>query len=270
MTSKFIKLTIFTFLLQFLISDSKASNFINQEFNSTSGFSFSHNLKTLNNYSLLNTEELQKKRRSSKGRGRRGRNCYSQGTTTLTLGCGFPNLTKVMWSSSFSYEDGYKVTGYGPFHFKAEYGLSDNISMGVSIGYVCTNWSWENNYTDYEEIATVDDYGYIVYDYKEVAYSYTEGLKYSALNINARLNVHFLTSQHLDPYMGLGIGYNKATFNYYSNDPDYVYSETISSPIPLGFEVTLGLRYYFTPNIGIYAEAGLSKSILQSGLAIKF
>ena len=27
-----------------------------------------------------------------------------------------------MWSSAFSYEDGYNVSGYGPFHFKAEYG----------------------------------------------------------------------------------------------------------------------------------------------------
>lgn len=39
--------------------------------------------------------------------------------------------------------------------------------------------------------------------------------------------------------------------------------------IPLGFEATVGARYMFTPNIGLFSEVGLAKGIIQAGLNIK-
>ena len=34
----------------------------------------------------------------------------------------------------------------------------------------------------------------------------------------------------------------------------------------MGFETTIGARYYFTDNIGLYAETGLAKAVIQAGL----
>jgi hypothetical protein len=40
--------------------------------------------------------------------------------------------------------------------------------------------------------------------------------------------------------------------------------------MPLGFESTLGARYMFTPNIGLYSEVGIAKAAFQFGLNAKF
>jgi len=86
----------------------------------------------------------------------------------------------------------------------------------------------------------------------------------------ARMNIHFGSSDKLDVYWGFGIGYRTNNFKYYTTDPD---DETVlawKALLPIGFETTMGVRYYLTDNIGIYAEAGLGKSVAQAGLAIKF
>ena len=267
MQTKIFKLVVLGLLLSFLVPHANAANNNRNELG-LSDISFSTKFKTLDTYSLLNSQEELKKRRRSKSK--RGRNCYATGTTTLTIGYGFPNLTKMVWGSVYSAYDNVKVSGYGPLHFKAEYGLSDVVSLGVSIGYVHTKWDWTTESGVWADVSTLDANGNTIIQPQYIIQEYNEGIIYSALNINARVNFHFLTTKQLDPYFGVGIGYNKPTITYYSDDPNYLYSETYSSPIPLGFETTLGLRYYFTPNIGIYTEAGLSKSILQGGLSIKF
>jgi len=40
--------------------------------------------------------------------------------------------------------------------------------------------------------------------------------------------------------------------------------------MPFGFEFTLGARYFFSNNIGVYAEVGAAKSVMQGGLVAKF
>lgn len=266
MKTKITQLLIIAILLQFMLPDSSfAGDF------SMKKLSISQHQNSLDHYSLLDTKDVLKKRKKHRGGGgRRGRNCYDAGTTTMTLGYGFPNLTKLVWGSVYSAYEDVEVTGYGPLHFKAEYGLSEVVSLGVSVGYVHTEWNWTYDASGFEYVTSKDEFGNEITNYQYVPHQYKEGVVYSALNINARVNFHFLTTQQLDPYFGVGLGYNKPTITFFSDDPDYTYTETISSPIPVGFESTLGLRYYFTPNIGLYAEAGLSKSIMQAGLSIKF
>ena len=265
------KISTFTILILLLTGVLPNANALNENLDILSLSSsnlFSKKLKTINTYSLLNSQEDLSKRRRSKSK--RGRNCYAAGTTTITLGYGFPNITKMVWGSVYSAYDEVNVTGYGPLHLKAEYGLSDVVSLGVSVGYVHTQWDWTVEEGLWQNVSTLDPYGNTIIQSQYITQTYKEGIIYSALNVNVRANFHFLTTKKLDPYFGVGLGYNKATITTYSDDPNYAYNESISSPIPLGFETTLGLRYYFTPNIGIYTEAGLSKSILQGGLSIKF
>ena len=41
-------------------------------------------------------------------------------------------------------------------------------------------------------------------------------------------------------------------------------------PVPVTFELTMGLRYYFTENIGVYVETGITRSLLQGGITARF
>ena len=38
----------------------------------------------------------------------------------------------------------------------------------------------------------------------------------------------------------------------------------------IGFETTIGMRYFLTENIGVYAEFGPAKSLIQGGLSVRF
>lgn len=178
-------------------------------------------------------------------------NAFSEGKMIISAGYGAPNLTKSLFKI---YEGflGFKLTGLGPIHAKFEYAVTDKIGLGVSLNYVQTQVEWTDSYLD-NNLNSVD---------------YALGFKGSSLSANARMNLHFGKSKKLDPYWGFGFGYRSNSYAFYS---DYVGATplVISGGIPLGFETTFGMRYYFTDNIGLYFEAGISKSILQGGLAIK-
>ncbi len=206
----------------------------------------------------LNTmKKRRKKRKKGKSRSKGGGTAFDQGVSVISLGYGFPNLNKSVFKVYKSYL-GYKVEGSGPFHAKFEYGITESLGIGLSINTVNAKASWKDTYEEFDTVT-----------FQYVEKEYTEGFKYFSLAANIRLNYHFVTNENLDVYAGLGLGYNNAKYEYFS---DYELSPvlSLSSIFPLGFEITAGLRYYFTPNIGIYVESGLAKSAFQGGLAIKF
>ena len=53
------------------------------------------------------------------------------------------------------------------------------------------------------------------------------------------------------------------------DDWEVIEDESIKSVIPLAFETTFGARYLVTKNLGVYAEFGLAKAMLQFGLTAK-
>lgn len=177
---------------------------------------------------------------------------FEQGKIVVSAGYGFPNFTKLYFKAFQNY-GGYTTTGVGPVHFKFEYAIADKIGLGLSI-----------NYSSYK----------VEWDYTDSAYSYTkykEGFKGSSISAILRMNVHFATSEKLDPYFGIGVGYRTNSFSYYNTDPFYRGTARVTGAIiPVGFETTLGLRYFFTENIGAYMEMGVAKSLIQGGVSIKF
>ena len=180
-------------------------------------------------------------------------NAFQEGKIVITAGYGFPNWGKSLLNAFNTYDD-YKVSGFGPLHFRGEYGLSDKIGLGLSINYVSFAASWIDN-------TTIGVNGNIIpYSYKVTV---------TSLSALARMNIHFATSEKLDPFWGIGVGYRTGGYHFTSNDPD-VSAQKIGNIIPVGFETTIGLRYYFTDNIGAYVEMGLAKSLIQAGLAVAF
>jgi hypothetical protein len=180
-----------------------------------------------------------------------GDDAFEQGKIIISAGYGFPNLGKSIFKVYQSY-GGYSTSGFGPAHIKAEYALSDKIGLGLSVNYVSYKVEFNGTYID-NNFNTV---------------TYKEGFKGSSLSALLRMNIHFATTEKLDPYWGFGAGYRSNSYTFYS---DYAGagSLTLSGGIPFGFETTIGMRYFFTPNIGIYTEMGIAKSLVQLGLTIK-
>ena len=167
---------------------------------------------------------------------------FEEGTIAISAGYGF-GLAGSLWRT-YEANSGYSFSTLGPMHGKFEYGVSDKIGLGASV-----------NYRSYDVLWDID--------------GYREGFQGSALSILARMNIHFGSSSKLDGYWGFGLGYRSANFKFISNDPNAT-PLTIAGLIPFGFETSIGVRYYFTDNIGIYAEAGFGQALAQGGLVVKF
>lgn len=144
--------------------------------------------------------------------------------------------------------------GLGPLYLKYEYGVSDRIGLGINLAYATNEWGYR-----YE---TTDGQGNTVF--------YRESTKRDTYSVLARLNFHFGNSERFDPYFGFGLGYRDANWRMTSSDPSGGSGVELKGLMPLGFEFTLGARYFFANNIGAYAEVGGAKSVIQGGLVTRF
>lgn len=158
----------------------------------------------------------------------------------------------------FEEESGYEFSGLGPIYLKYERALSDKIGFGATLAYAGYKFNWTDTY---------DDYNTSTGNYETKTYNYQQ--KFSTYSILARLNIHFGDGDKFDPYWGVGLGYRAGNWSYSDNDPDSDSDIEVKTVFPFGFESTLGARYYFTDNIGAYAEVGLAKSVFQAGLNFK-
>lgn len=195
---------------------------------------------------------------------------FKEGGINVTMGYGFPNMYKSIYKAIFT-NNGvansdytYDVKGIGPAFLKVEYGLSKLIGLGAVIGY---------SDVSVIETETYQSYNYVTSTYNTYHDKYI--YKYTSLSVGARLNFHFATGTKLDPYAGIGAGYSRkehkmsfSTDNPNQGTPTPI---TFNGYFPVYFGITAGLRYYFTPNIGLYGEVGFDKwSVIQGGLAVKF
>jgi len=171
---------------------------------------------------------------------------FKKGAVIFSIGYGFPNLDAQKSNfnnNNFQFESA-SISEWGPIQGKVEYGIDDRISLGVSANY------------DHDNVKTT--------------FFYTNGIFHSSfLSILGRMNIHFVKKKKLDVYFGIGVGYRKNNFPI-DNTVWYSAVYPIPQDIPLGLEATIGMRYFFMKNIGIYSEVGASKSIIQAGLTIKF
>ncbi|HNP49816.1 MAG TPA: hypothetical protein PKL85_13320 [Bacteroidia bacterium] len=178
---------------------------------------------------------------------------FEDGNNNVSIGYGFVTFAGALFNT---YEDqnNYNFSITGPIFAKYEHAVSDHIGVGLNFAYA--KWKLSYNYESY--------------DANNNAVTYTESDSYSTYSILGRFNLHFGNLDKFDPFWGVGVGYRSGTWKYESNDPYGINDLNISNPIPLGFETTIGARYYFTDNIGVYAETGIAKAVIQAGLNFKF
>jgi hypothetical protein len=194
----------------------------------------------------------------------------------IQIGYGYPSVMTILGqmlkfsvttadesaSSSFSYK------GFGPLHFRAEYMLGGRVGLGLSSNFETGKFTFENNYTDFDEnfVHSVSTF------------------KYSSTNAMVRVNFHFLKrNEKIDIYYGCGVGYAHTRVNLEEKldgavidkeEQDYIdgfnkYLNDAFKIFPVAIEEVFGMKWAFTPNVGMYFEAGYSKAFCQLGVFAK-
>ena len=170
---------------------------------------------------------------------------------------GFPNLYTEVFKGAHANsgsESNVNIGSAGPLGLRAEYLISDKVGFGLDLGYNSTSISYDTKGYDASS--------------NPVIYTY----KYSTKKIGALVsfNYHFIEDDNFDAYFVLGMGYGTRTFDISSNDPSMV-TPNWKSILPVASKIGVGMRYFFTENIGANLALGLGQGgIINVGLSAKF
>jgi hypothetical protein len=107
------------------------------------------------------------------------------------------------------------------------------------------------------------------YFYQHHFFSYEQKWQYLILGARSAYHYNGLELDKVDLYGGLMLSFNNLSYRYSDNNPVYDYpAEAYNS----GWSLSLfaGGRYFFTDQIGAYAEAGYGIAYLSIGVAVKF
>jgi outer membrane protein len=181
---------------------------------------------------------------------------FVKGSSSISIGYGFLSPYKKL----FKLSNGFAATGttakfsaLGPIGLTYEYGVSEKIGIGVQVAY-----------STLKNVTTEKDGNGPGKDYIETQ-------KLDQLSVILRGNYHFGSSAKFDPYAGLGLGYGNFKYSITDNDPTSGALGTLAVPTAFGITGQLGAKYYFSSNVGAYAEVGyLAGSFAQVGVSFKF
>ena len=148
---------------------------------------------------------------------------------------------------ALDYDISSKYSNFGPLSLRGEFLLSNRIGVGIDMNY--RRFIFTGEYTDGTEI-------------------YSDRYKNVRIRLMARMNIHFLRSENIDFYSGIGIGYNIVSIDFSttnpSSNPDFTYK-------PMAFRLSLGFRYFFDDNWGVGTEIGIGGgSLANIGICYKF
>lgn len=185
-----------------------------------------------------------------------------QGNVIIDTYYGFPNLYTTVFKSTYANsgtETNLEIGGLGPVGLRAEYMVADKIGVGLDIGF-------NNSHVNYSEETTV--YNSTTGNYDPVTYDYNFSTQ--KIGVMATLNYHFLDNDKVDAYGVFGAGYGQRSYKFESTDPDYV-NEEIKGLIPVAMRIGVGMRYFFTDNIGLNLGLGFGQGgIANAGISFKF
>jgi outer membrane protein W len=170
---------------------------------------------------------------------------FTKGSSTVNLGYGFLNVNRTTFKLFTFGDPTAKTSSMGPVVVGYEYGVTDRISVGAQVGYgqVKTTWTDDNDKTT---------------------------LQLNQLTAIIRGAYHFGNGENFDPYVALGVGYNNFKFTAKENDKT-IEGFAYAVPTAIGYTAALGGNYYFSKNIGAYAEVGYTAgSLIQIGVKAKF
>lgn len=183
----------------------------------------------------------------------------------ISAGIGYPAnagitlYSLVLVARESNYEA--KIYNWQTYYFKTEFVLK-SPKFVLGLNYARSSPKFSSDYVGFRDPLTG-----IYYEDK-----FTRSLTMKSSSFIARLNYHFNPEKKADSYIAIGTGFRYVKYIYsdtnkYGQLGDLKFSATA---IPIALEAIYGIRYYFSDNVGIYTEIGIAKSIVQSGLVVRF
>lgn len=175
---------------------------------------------------------------------------FEKGSNFITLGFGIDPYGKV---PKYAAGYGYTRTAIGPIILAYEHGLTEKLGIGrIGVGGAIA-----------QTFYTGKSY------YSNNNYVYKSNRSRTSLAFRAAYHFDFGVDK-MDVYAGIG-----GALHVYSDtdktdnpfDPNYNRKRV---SIGGGPSIFGGIRYLFTNNFGVYAEAGYDISVLNGGLVFKF
>jgi opacity protein-like surface antigen len=172
--------------------------------------------------------------------------------------------------------DDYELHDKYANEYKKKYGIAINAAKAIVPIRASVDFAFrepftlgaEAGFTFYKKEQNVD-YGILRY--------YDATTSGTGLAFGARFGYHpNFGVKNLDVYANAGMGLYVRSWKgegkpNVSDDPDFPNINEDDSESKVSFSLTVGGRYFFTNNIGIFAEVGLGPlSALTAGLALKF
>jgi hypothetical protein len=184
---------------------------------------------------------------------------FTAGDIIISPNIGYPHVTPALLKASiYAYNKlfpdgklGFSLTSHGVYNIKAEYGLLDNLGLGLAASYWDMAFKIQDNYTK--------DAG---------NYHDDVSINISAKAFGVRGNYHLVDeteSRWFDLYTGLTIGttYYQKSIVFTSTNPDRQIDDAISKRIlnfhnewSTYFSATFGARVYPVRYLGFNAELG--------------
>lgn len=175
-----------------------------------------------------------------------------EGNVIIDAYYGFPNLYSTIFKAAYesSNSTGLTLGSQGPLGIRAEYLITDKVGFGIDLGINSSSISYREA-----------DINNNIYDYE-----------FTTRKIGAifTFNYHFVENDKLDAYFVVGGGYGNRNFKFTSTDPNYI-EESVESLIPISYKIGVGMRYFFTENIGANLALGLGQGgLVNVGVSAKF
>jgi hypothetical protein len=184
--------------------------------------------------------------------GRGGDRCVSKGSVVGDVYYGALAGVMVKLAAAFIdiSADDVRTTIIGPVGLRAEYMVSNVVGLGGDLQFNRSTISWT------ERVYDIHGVPYATYSYK---------INWTRIRAMGRVAFHFAVSRVFDPYFAVSGGLRIEIL--FSNDPDY--NEGIAGVGPAA-RLALGTRFFFTPNIGGFAELGVfGGGLFHFGLSAK-
>ncbi len=188
----------------------------------------------------------------------------TQGSIIIDPYYGYPNFGKSLTSTLSTGSTDVKATGIGPCGIRAEYMVGDKIGVGFDLIYNTNRVTYTGTSTDSTLNTSTG-----LYDYTYSTHQDEQLMR--RIRFQGRFNYHFdISNPNLDAYFGIGAGTNNRFRKYWVDNVQQSASALNNiTLLPISMRICTGIRYYFTPNIGINAELGLGGPVLSAGLSIK-
>lgn len=176
---------------------------------------------------------------------------------------GFGNLYNAVFKALASSSGSNVTTGFmGPLGVRGEYLISDKVGFGLDLGYSSAKLTYDDVYTESSFDAN--------FNYVTTSTPYTSTLSTAKVGVMVTFNYHFVESDNFDAYFMTGLGYGNRTFKETSTYSGYT-PITVSSTFPVASRIGVGMRYFFTENIGANLGLGLGQGgLVNAGISAKF